>query len=64
MNDTFVIDTLRDLLDAGFSRGQIARHIGVTTGAVCRWLSGEHHPTGHHTFRLARLHRALTGEAA
>lgn len=64
MNDNFVPRMLADLLEAGLSRGQIARHLGVHHSAVSRWASGERRATGYTTFRLARLHRALTGSAS
>lgn len=64
MTDTFVADMVRDLLDAGFTRGQIGRNVGVSTSAVCRWLNGTRCASGYSAFRLARLHRALTGKAA
>lgn len=62
--DTFVVDMLRELHDAGVSRGRIARLLGVSTSAVSRWSSGDRQPSGYATFRLARLHRHLLGEAA
>lgn len=64
MADTFVVDMLHDLKEAGISQGRIARLLGVSISAVSRWASGERQPSGYATFRLARLHRHLTRDAA
>ena len=64
MNDTFVTDMLHDLLEAGLTRSSIARNVGVHPSSVTHWLAGDRQPSGYATFRLARLHRALTGAAA
>lgn len=60
--DTFVTGMLTDLLDAGLTRTRIARHLGVHASTVSTWVTGERTPRGYATFRLARLHRHLTGQ--
>lgn len=57
--DTFIADTISDLVKAGATYSHIARTLGVSTSTVSRWRSGERHPSGHMLFRLARLHEAV-----
>lgn len=60
MGETFVVDMLRDLHDAGVTWMRIARHLGVADSTVGGWAHGKHTPNGYVIFRLARLHRHLT----
>jgi DNA-binding transcriptional regulator YiaG len=48
----------------GLSQESIARAVGVSRVAVCRWEAGERAPSGEAAVRLARLLRELDALAS
>jgi DNA-binding transcriptional regulator YiaG len=44
---------------AGLSQRELASAIGVTSGAVCRWESGDRRPGGEAAHAYARVLRTL-----
>jgi transcriptional regulator with XRE-family HTH domain len=44
---------LQEYMDKeGISQSELARRLGVTVGAVCRWLSGNRFPNRPHLQRI------------
>jgi transcriptional regulator with XRE-family HTH domain len=51
-------------IEAGLSQSELARALGVSPGAVCRWEAGSRLPREREAVRFARLNRQLSAMVA